>query len=172
MATHDPTLSVERLREVLSYDPDTGLFRWRITKGSRAPAGSVAGCRTPNGYLIIRVDRQLVMAHRIAWRMVHGYWPVRDIDHANGNRGDNRLENLRDATRSENNANQRGIRGVSFNKARRKFVGYVNKDGERHNLGCFDSKHDAAEAVAAKRAELFGEYAGTHDVPATTRPDT
>ncbi len=101
-------LTAERLRELLTYDPETGHFRWVFTKGCRA-GGQIAGTVRRDGYLCIAVDGRKHKAHRLAWFYMHGRWPHPEIDHINRSKLDNRLCNLREATRVENNAN----RGVS-----------------------------------------------------------
>lgn len=98
-------LTAERLRELLTYDPETGEFRWRYTRGCRA-RGQIAGTVTCLGYLTIAIDGRKYKAHRLAWLHVHGEWPYPEIDHINRIKLDNRLVNLRRATRAENNANR------------------------------------------------------------------
>ena len=96
-------LTAERLREVLAYDAETGVFTWRDNRGSRAPAGSVAGnVSHQRGYRQIRVDYNRYLAHRLAWLYVYGEWPAAQIDHINGQTEDNRIVNLRPATQRQN----------------------------------------------------------------------
>ena len=121
MATGIVTQS--ELRELFDFQPETGRFIRLKTVGNQ-PAGSVAGAVRPrDGYIQIAVRRKIYQAHRLAWFYVHGAWPKEQIDHINGNPGDNRLCNLREATRYENaqnlhgaNArNKAGLLGVSRN---------------------------------------------------------
>jgi hypothetical protein len=105
MAKLNSTLTVERLREALHYDPDTGIFTWKIHAG-RLFNGMVAGGKsTSHGYKIICIDRQRYHAHRLAWLYVYGSFPDEDIDYINNVRDDNRIANLRPATLSDNAQN-------------------------------------------------------------------
>jgi hypothetical protein len=81
-------LTAERLREVLNYNPGTGVFTWRVQTGRRAPVGAIAGCITWYGYIAIKIDCCRHLAHRLAWFYVTGAWPKDQIDHINGNRSD------------------------------------------------------------------------------------
>lgn len=83
------SLSFERLREVIACDPSTGLLSWMAS-------GKAAGCRRSDGYLVVRIDRRLYLSHRLVWMCAHGEWPTDHIDHINGDRSDNRIDNLRD----------------------------------------------------------------------------
>jgi Demerecviridae HNH endonuclease len=94
------SLTQERLKELLHYDPGTGRFRWRVQQGNRGPKGE-AGTTNPSGYCKIRVDGVTHSAHRLAWLYVYGKQPTSDIDHKKGNPTDNRIANLQDRTRTE-----------------------------------------------------------------------
>jgi len=83
-----------RLRELLSYDPATGLLRWKLNAGSRAASGQVAGTRATRGHLVVRVDGHLLLAHRVAWSIHYGVAPAGLLRHGNKNKADNRIENL------------------------------------------------------------------------------
>jgi hypothetical protein len=96
------TLTAERLREILGYDPETGLFT-RLVRTGRIRAGEVAGTAHSRGYRSIVIDGRVYLSHRLAWLYVHGEWPPEQIDHINRNRADNRLVNLRAAKQSQNN---------------------------------------------------------------------
>lgn len=159
-------LTAARLREVLDYNPETGEFRWRMTLSQRAPAGSVAGCISPEKYIRIRIDGVLYHGHRLAWLYVHGEWPSKRLDHKNVQRGENRIANLREATASQNLANRgldknntSGVKGVSWWAGRSKWVAKIECGGRKHTLGYFDSKEAAAAAYASAATRLFGEFA-------------
>lgn len=106
MSKINSTLTAERLREVLSYDPETGIFR-RLFSSGGAIAGSMPGAVDSHGYRQIKIDRRLYLAHRLAWYYAHGEWPAMCIDHINGDKSDNRLCNLRHVTKAENCQNRR-----------------------------------------------------------------
>lgn len=141
-------LTVHRLRELLTYSPTTGLFTWKVTLGSRAAAGDTAGCLKTDGYILIRVDRFLYRAHRLAWLYVHGAWPDQ-IDHRNGIRSDNRLVNLR-ATNSQGNAQNKrkaqsnsrsGLLGAS--PSGNKWAATIHTGGKKFHLGYFFTPEEA-----------------------------
>src|SRR3990167_3120706 len=107
-------ISQQRLKELLSYNPNTGEFTRLVATGIHGcnKAGVVVGCLSDHptqGYILIRVNNDgiLYRAHRLAWLYVYGFWPPADIDHINGNRSDNRIVNLRSVTRSQNLQNMR-----------------------------------------------------------------
>ena len=126
MPKNYPELTAERLREVLSYDPKTGIFRWRKARG-KLPAGAIAGVDTEKGYRRIGLDYANHYAHRLAWLYVHGQWPVEEIDHKNGVRSENWIKNLREATHAQNGQNitisqnnKSGAVGVVWSKKKKK----------------------------------------------------
>lgn len=145
-------LTQDRLKQLLDYDADTGVFAWKITKG-RARAGAVAGATDAYGYRVIRVDGVLYKAHRLAWLHVYGRWPDGLLDHINRAPSDNRLHNLREATQSENmhNATRKsksGMPGVLWRSERNRWVAQIRVGYKTHVLGSFRSKE---EAIAARR---------------------
>lgn len=155
----DPTI----LRTRLHYDPETGIFTWK--DGQRA--GHVAGGLCKKGYRLITISKHnRYYAHRLAWLYVHGAWPDADeLDHENGNRDDNRLANLRPATRSNNKANSRlskrnssGLKGATYSNQAGKWMAQIFK-GRRFHLGFFDTAAEAHAAYVAAARELFGEFA-------------
>lgn len=103
-------LTADRLKTLLSYDPDTGIFTRKIRTSNRIEAGDVAGCLHSSGYWNIKVDGKMVKGHRLAWLYVYGCWPEYEIDHINGDAADNRIANLRDIPHAHNVQNLRGPR--------------------------------------------------------------
>jgi hypothetical protein len=149
-------LTQDRLKEILAYDPETGVFQWETSPNSQVRAGDFAGYTRPdNGYSIIIIDRKRYYAHRLAWFYVHGEWPL-EIDHINRVRNDNRIENLREADRSINSRNRRttassGYTGVYYSKLRKKWLASIKVGGKRKHLGVYDNPEDAN--VARKKHE-------------------
>jgi hypothetical protein len=97
-----PMLTAKRLRKVLSYVPTTGIFRWKVNAGSRAPVGTIAGAKNGRGYHQIRIGGQPYSASRLAWLYMTGKWPNSEISYINGKPSDTRWANLRKATSSPN----------------------------------------------------------------------
>lgn len=160
-------LTAERLRTLLTYEPETGIFRIATYRGGRKKAGEVAGAVNSSGYICIKVDGRKYQAHRLAWLYVHGAWPPDVIDHVNGNRTDNRLSNLRCATRRENKHNSRapsistsGVKGVFWNSKRRKWQARIClSNGKRQHLGYHHSLSAAEAVVTAAYSEAHGQFA-------------
>lgn len=151
-------LNAERLRELLRYDPETGVFTWLVRTSTCIKVGDVAGTTDTLGYILIRVDGVRYKAHRLAFLWMTGEWPKDMIDHINGAKGDNRFANLRPATPAENRQNQRraksnsqtGLLGVCRHGKR--FRATIRIDGRYIHLGTFDTPDQAHETyLAAKR---------------------
>ena len=155
----------ERLRELFHYDPETGAFVRRVRVG-RYQVGEEAGSVSKvSGYREIGVDGRLYLAHRLAWTMVHGE-PPKYIDHANGDRADNRIANLRAATNSQNMGNCRGhkdsavpLKGVRRPPDYRRFKAEIMVEGRKFDLGLFDTAEEAHAAYVSAAKEYFGEFA-------------
>jgi hypothetical protein len=152
-------ITQERLKQLVAYDPDGGEFTWLVTVSNRAPAGRKAGGMS-NGYIVIRLDGVLYRAHRLAWLYVHGVWPEHDIDHINGRRSDNRLVNLRPATRAENLQNLRIARAygssglLGAHRWKGKWRAAIAANGIQHHLGTFETPQEAHEAYLRAKAQL------------------
>ena len=155
-------LSCEKVRELFDYK-DGELFWKKIGPNKRTdrPAGAV----NRDGYRRIKYMYKLYAVHRLVWTY-HGNAPVAFIDHINGDVLDNRIENLRAATHSQNCMNTRlrsdntsGIKGVRWSKLKQKWIGTVGVNYKNYCAGEFDTKEKAAEAVAKLRQELHGEFA-------------
>lgn len=159
-------MSVRKLipyQDWAKYDPETGSV-WRQDR-----AGvwyEARGTVDSHGYVVFNRRHKLHKAHRIAWVAVHGSAASLDIDHINGNKQDNRISNLRECCRSDNNANQHkprhklysAVKGVTYDKSRGKFMGHVTYKGRVHSRR-FSTEVEAIEFVLATREVLHGEYA-------------
>lgn len=155
------TLTQQRLKSVLQYSPKTGVFVRKVTKSGNAKEGRVVGVGTDVDYGRIMVDYIRYPAHRLAWLYVHGAWPKGEIDHLNRKRGDNRIINLADVTRSENQqnvtlrkSNTSGFAGVTYFKPQAKWVANIQHNGVRHNLGYFDTPQDASAKYCEAKAQF------------------
>lgn len=137
-------MNQKRLKEVLNYDPKTGIFRWKIHRMYNARAGDIAGSMHNGGYRSIGIDNKMYLVHRLAWLYVHGHFP-KEIDHINHDKRDNRIDNLRNVTHLENGRNMSitknntsGIPGVYWCKKSKKWKAHIQFDGEYKYLGLFD----------------------------------
>lgn len=173
-------LTVEYVRSIIQYDPETGLFRWRARslayfKTKRACStwntryvGTIAGAVRRNGYRQINICGAIYFEHRLAFLIMTGEWPPKDIDHKNLNKADNRWDNLRAATRSQNLGNMAahrdntsGVKGVNWSCRQNKWIARIQVKGNRVFLGGFDNIADAAEAYKKAAFQGFGGYART-----------
>lgn len=159
-------ITADELRRLLAYDPDTGVFVWMVRPARRVTVGAVAGCTDAKGYRSIQIDGTQYYAHRLAWLHVHGVLPVADIDHINGDRSDNRMCNLRAATRVENSANRganrnntSGHKGVSWHKRDLKWRAKIAVGGIHRHLGYFDTAKEAHAAYCEAAKNIHGEFA-------------
>lgn len=166
-------LTQSELKQILNYDPDTGIFVWINPRSKRAKIGAVAGTirkyDTGKSYCIICINYQLYRAHRLAWLYIYGSFPVNEIDHINGNGNDNSAINLRSVNHQENLKNMRrhanntsGICGVHWNSDRCKWHAQITVKNKSMNLGRFDNIFDAA--CARKSAEKKHGFHKNHGI--------
>jgi hypothetical protein len=149
------------LRSIMDYNSETGELFWK--RGWRK--GRRAGCYSKE-YVEIWVDNASYKGHRLVWLWVHGAWPSREIDHIDCNGRNNRISNLRIATRSENCANTRryvsnssGFKGVDFHKRTGKFRARIRKDRSLHHLGFFETPEEAFAAYSEAAKHRFKDFA-------------
>ena len=163
-------MTQSELKKWLQYDPDTGVFVWKMRPGYRVRVGDVAGCNKGNGYLQIQVGRQKHLAHRLAWLYMHGEWPEQ-IDHINHVRDDNRICNLRAADHATNNKNRSlnknntsGTSGVDWKHLAGKWRVRIKVQNKYKHVGYFANKQDAIEA--RKKAEVQYGFHSNHGTAA------
>lgn len=155
-------LTQERLKELLSYDPLTGVFIWRIGRHR----GKQAGVISEFGYSRIKIGPKRYMAHRIAWLFVYGVFPSGSLDHVDGCRANNMIKNLRPATRSQQGMNTKlrsdniiGLKGVRIRKDRPVFAAVIAIDGRQRTLGYFPTPELAHDAYWTAAQSHFGDFA-------------
>lgn len=162
-------LTADYVRSILDYNPETGEFRWKkridmTPQWNGRYAGKIAGCLS-GGYVDIGINNILYKAHRLAWLLMTGEWPVADIDHKDLDGSNNRWLNIRSATRSQNNFNKiaqsnskSGIKGVHFSKNRGKWLVQICVRRRRINIGYFKDIKDAENAYAAASIKFHGDF--------------
>ncbi|MCT9020921.1 HNH endonuclease [Proteus mirabilis] len=167
MDCHDLLLST------LHYNPDTGIFtRIKHRGGMLSSSVNGAGSLKKSGYVDIRFNRKIFKAHRLAWYYVYKEWPSEEIDHINGIKSDNRIKNLREASRAENvrnigrrNKNTSGYKGVSKNSKSERWVARITVKRKIINIGIFDKPEDAYDAYCKKSKELHGKFSNIDNNP-------
>lgn len=154
------TLTLAEAKRRFAYDPSTGEFIW-LAHRTLANIGKRSDRLGNQGYRIVTVGKQTILAHRLAWFLVNGIWPESQLDHINLDKTDNRIDNLRAATRSENQMNIRARsalgKGVTLH-AKGKFQAQIKRDGRNYHLGLFGSKEEAHAAYRGASKILFGEF--------------
>lgn len=156
-------LTFEQAAALVEYDPDTGLFR---RFGHYRNRGWTAGTLHWTGYRVYKLAGKMVLAHRLAWLLSHGEWPAQQVDHADGDKANNKIGNLRLATSSQNTHNaakyHRGysrFKGVSQFKRNGRWVAGIKVDGKSIYLGMFDTEEDAHAAYVQAAEDHYKEFA-------------
>jgi hypothetical protein len=162
-------ITAEQVRNLLDYDSENGGFTWRMrpvvnTYSSRFNnryAGEKAGSLNKKGYVVIDIAGCKQLLHRIVWLHQTGSMPTLHIDHINGNKSDNRIENLREATQAQNNCNtsKRNRFGKGVNKQGNKYSGQIRHEGKYFYLGLFSTPEEAHAAYCAAATRLHGDFA-------------
>jgi len=172
------SITQETLRSILDYNPETGIFIWKakdeslpcyhnsIRGWNKKYAGHEAGNIMNTGYRAIVIDYEDYLAHRLAWLYVYGYFPKECIDHIDLDRGNNKIINLREATRRNNNCNMgiskkntSGFKGVYWNVAAKKWQAYISVNNKSKYLGVYKNKEDAYKAFCDAAKKYHGEFA-------------
>jgi hypothetical protein len=167
MARSSIPFSHQYLKSILDYDPTSGQMVWRQDrrgKNGMIRAGQSAGC-VRAGYVFIGIDRSNYSRAALAWFWMTKDWPIKTVDHISGDRVDDRWENLRLASRTENNRNKAvrsdnksGVTGVSWDSNRKKWAARIKHDDKYHALGRYDCIAAAIIARQQAEIELFGEF--------------
>lgn len=159
------TLTQERVRHFLDYHPETGEFFYKNRFHQKLNGKPVKGTLL-GGYFAISIDGKIRVAHRLAWLYMTGCTPTETIDHKDVNKLNNRWDNLRLASRSQNKANCRKrvdstspYKGVYWGARQRKWGAHISCQGKRYHLGYFFKAEDASAAYMAAATKLFGEFA-------------
>ena len=149
-------ITQKRLKELLDYGPETGIFLWKVSTCNRIKVGDIAGTVNGKGYIQIKIDNKIYYAHRLAWLFVYGYFPEHGLDHEDRDKSNNRIDNLREASNQCNlrntgnrSNNTSGVKGISFHKADQKWYAQICLDSGTYHLGLFT---DYTEAVATRVA--------------------
>lgn len=154
-------LTAEKLRSVLSYEPNTGIFTWSAQVSRNVKPGTqIDPMRNHGHYVQAQIDGTLYYTHRLAWLYTHGAWPLGMIDHIDGNKTNNSIANLRDVNTSKNGQNQRkamshnkcGVLGVGVVGSR--FRALINDSGKQLYLGTFDTPEEAHETYLTAKRKL------------------
>lgn len=159
-------LTLERLQEVLRYNPKTGKLYWLVNSGNGTKAENEAGCLSRFGYIQIKIDGKIYKAHRLAFALFYKKWPKCHIDHRDCNRSNNIITNLRESDSTGNNynrsispSNTSGVKGVGWHKRMQKWRAQIRINGKKTDLGYFDNIIDAEICVRKARELHHGEFA-------------
>ena len=157
-------LTQDELKNKFHYDPDTGIFTYKKSY-FKSKIGKVAGEKCGNGYILLRINNKIYPAHRLAWLYMYGSEPLELIDHVNRIRNDNRIVNLREASKAENGYNRKignnstsGIKGISWCRIHNRWVARVSANGIRKCIGYFKTINDAENAIIDARKKYHGEF--------------
>jgi hypothetical protein len=165
MNTKQNNLTQDELKRLLSYDLNTGNFTWNISKKGINLDKSAGSIHANDGYCRIRIDGVPYSAHRLAWLYVHGSWPKVVIDHIDGDRSNNRLSNLREATLRQNQFNRKvkctsstGVKGVSLDRRGKRFQVQIKIEGVKKFIGYFNTISEGAAAYNAIAKTIHGQF--------------
>ena len=159
-------ISIEVLRERFAYDPKTGVVTYATRCGNCLKGMRAGSVKSESGYRIIKIGKKELREHRVIFVLMKGQWPTDCMDHINGDRTDNRWENLREATQTQNRWNGKGFssrkaraKGVHFHQKSGKWQAKIGFGGVMHQLGFFETHDEAAAARKKAACEMYGEFA-------------
>lgn len=158
-------LTQEKLKELIDYNQETGIFTNKVTRNSRAVKGAQLNPKNHGRYGVVTINKIKYRLHRLAWFYVYGIWPENQIDHINGDTTDNRICNLRDATNQQNQYNSKVInksskfKGVHFESFTNKWKVQIRINKKQVTIGRYKTEVEAAKAYDSKAKEVFGEFA-------------
>jgi len=158
------SVSIEEIKARVRFDSETGKLH-RVTASGGSKVGQETGSMSSSGYLGVGICGKAFLCHRIAWLLHYGEWPEFEVDHINGMKTDNRISNLRSATRSENvnNTNLRsdstsGYKGVNYSNQHGRYRARIVVKGKRMHVGMYDTPEQAHEALCAARNAYHGKF--------------
>ena len=169
---YKPLPPLEELKEFLDYNPDTGIFIWKKQVAQNIKVGQEAGAMNSNGYIQIRFKNSPYLAHRLAYYMYYGIHPLEKlVDHIDGDKTNNKIDNLRLATNSQNGMNRvslainntSGVTVVFFNKRKKKWTARITIDRFQKHLGIFANKEDAIKSRREAEIKYFGDFRGKEE---------
>lgn len=158
-------ISQELLLALFNYDPETGIFTRKLTTGTKAKKGDIAGVLNDNGYIDISINTRAYRAHRLAWLYCFDELPEEQIDHIDNDRTNNRLDNLRLATNLQNSYNKgvsklntTGYKGVSLDKRCNRYRAYISVEGKQKSLGYYSTAEEASQAYIDAAKKLHKDF--------------
>ncbi len=159
----DEILSQELVKKLFEYKD--GELYWKVRTSNRITVGKKVGCKLKTNYIFTRINNKLIAVHRVIFLYHHGYLP-KIIDHIDKNSLNNKIENLRECTRSQNALNSKkplnnksGVKGVCWHKAAKKWHARINLDGKKYDFGFFEKLEDAENIIKKMRIEIHGNFA-------------
>jgi len=156
-------ITQDELKHKLHYNPDTGIFTW-INPIKKTNIGKVAGCTMANGYSYIKINKKLYLSHRLAWIYINGE-VTKELDHINNNRSDNKISNLRIASKFQNQCNKKvnknniyGIKGITLHSKCNKFQARIGLNNKTIYVGLYDDFFEACCSIISVRNKLHGKF--------------
>lgn len=151
-------MNIEELKEYFKYEPSTGKLFWNKRPSNRVVIDSEVGNYNDQGYKVCRFKGKALRVHRIVWAVSKGEHPTEFIDHINGDKGDNRLTNLRVVSNAENLQNMKNSKGYTYHRKLNKWMAQIVVNKEYKYLGVFNTEHEAHEAYLKAKKELHPFY--------------